>query len=62
MIYNPNLLTLYTLQKSFTMTGYHGIESRVDADEAWSESFMLCPEKPKKIWWHIHVVYRDIGS
>ena len=30
------------------MTGYHGIESRVDADEVWSESFMLGPEKPKR--------------
>ena len=48
--------------KSFSKTGCHCIEFRVDADEARSESFMLGPEKTKKIWWHIHVVYRDIGS
>ena len=31
------------------MTGYHGIESRADADEVWSESFMLGPgKKPKR--------------
>ena len=46
---NPNLLTLLHYRNlSFTMTGYHGIESRVDADEVWSESFMLGPEKKPK--------------